>query len=222
MLANRAQASVKCDPCPMSMAKEDVVFSQGDQANYWYEVINGTVRTCRFLVDGHRQLTGFHFNGDVFGMDTGRYQVTAEAITATTLLRYSHPSDDQAGAIGRAYVSAQQFIHLMGHRTAVERLCAFLLMISRKPSASSVLNLPMTRADIGDHLGLTIHTVSRTMTQLARRGVIAIEGRHRVRILDPSALARLGGEADDGHSPNSMPRPPRITAPQAQEISHDA
>lgn len=230
MLVSRDAAVTKIDTCRVTLAKDDVVFSQGGDAEHWYEIVSGAVRTCRFLVDGHRQLTGFFFNGDVFGLDTPRYLTTAEVMMPTVLLRHDRPSMDHAiygteaseGPAVRAYVAAQQLIHLMGHRSAIERLCAFLLIIARKPGASQILYLPMSRADIADHLGLTIHTVSRTMTMLARRGVVALEGRHRVRIIDLVALVQLASEVDEP-SPASIPfSAPAYPQPIAQETFHDA
>jgi CRP/FNR family transcriptional regulator, nitrogen fixation regulation protein len=101
----------------------------------------------------------------------------------------------------RAYAAAQQLIHLLGHRSAVERLSAFLLYIGRRPMSGDLIELPMSRGDIADHLGLTIHTVSRTVTMLARRGVIQLIGRQRMRILDRNALSVLAGESSA--SPNA-------------------
>jgi CRP/FNR family transcriptional regulator, nitrogen fixation regulation protein len=211
----------KADIHALHLEKGAVVFHQGDKADSWYEVVSGTVRTCRFLIDGHRQLTGFYFSGDVFGVDDGRYQVTAETITDATLRR--HPlcsafSGSEAAAQGaphqRAYVAAQQLIHLLGHRTAVERLSAFLLYIGRRPLAGDLIDVPMSRGDIADHLGLTIHTVSRTMTMLARRGVIQLMGRQRIRILDRDALTTLAGESNDSASNRTPFSPASSTSPQ--------
>jgi CRP/FNR family transcriptional regulator, nitrogen fixation regulation protein len=201
--------------------KGAVVFHQGDKADSWYEVVSGTVRTCRFLIDGHRQLTGFYFSGDVFGVDDGRYQVTAETITEASLRR--HPlsgtvPEIEAVAKGtphqRAYMAAQQLIHLLGHRTAVERLSAFLLYIGRRPVAGDLIEVPMSRSDIADHLGLTIHTVSRTVTMLARRGVIQLMGRQRMRILDRAALMALAGESNDTAPPRTPFSPASSNSPQ--------
>lgn len=187
--------------------KGTVIYFEGDPARHWYEVLGGVVRTCRFHADGHRQLTGFFYSGDVFGVEDGFYQEAAEAVTAVTLRRHEHeqaPSvdggDEAMGqsetALRRALASAQQCIFLLGHRTAAERLAAFLLTIARRLGAAEGVPVPMSRADIADHLGLTIHTVSRTMSELARQKLIGLEGPQLFRILNAAALRELAGDAE--------------------------
>ncbi len=193
---------------PLHLHRGDIVYHQGDPASYWYEVVSGTVRSCRFLLDGRRQLTGFHFAGDVFGVDQGRCEATADAVCETVLRRMPRNGGDkkpdtpsEPHYLHRAYRNAMQFIHLMGHRTAIERIAAFLLIIAQRPGevheSGDLIDLPMSRADIADHLGLTIHTVSRTISSLAQRRVIATRGRQQIRILDRSMLAQLASESDD-------------------------
>jgi CRP/FNR family transcriptional regulator, nitrogen fixation regulation protein len=189
----------------VEIVKGGIVFNQGDPAVHWFEVLSGTVRTCRFYIDGHRQLTGFFFAGDVFGVEPERYGATAEAVTDAVLRRSAVQKEGQpvggdvrSSALERALGSAQSCIFLLGHRTANERLAAFLLVIARRPGARLRFELPMSRADIADHLGLTIHTVSRTFSDLIRRQVIALEGRQFVRVLDLAQLEWLAGEADEG------------------------
>jgi CRP/FNR family nitrogen fixation transcriptional regulator len=183
------------------------IYHEGDPARYWYEVVTGIVRTCRFHADGHRQLTGFFYADDVFGVEGENYRESAEAVTSTTLRR--HPkheltagegadgADQPERALQRALDSARQCIFLLGHRTAADRLAAFLITIAERLGASDGMQLPMTRTDIADHLGLTIHTVSRTISELVRRGLIALEGPQRVRILDLRGLQTLAGEEDN-------------------------
>jgi hypothetical protein len=71
----------------LKFRKGEIVYAQGDPATDWFEVMSGTVRTCLLYSDGHRQLTGFFYPGDVFGIDRGRYASSAEAVTAVTLRR---------------------------------------------------------------------------------------------------------------------------------------
>jgi CRP/FNR family transcriptional regulator, nitrogen fixation regulation protein len=203
------------EPVPLTLHRGDIVYHQGDAAYFWYEVVSGTVRSCRFLLDGRRQLTGFHFAGDVFGVDQGRCEATADAVCDTVLRRIPRTSWEKADAdarggnvipgtrtephyLHRAYRNAMQFIHLMGHRTAIERISAFLLIIAQRPGDGDIIDLPMSRGDIADHLGLTIHTVSRTVSSLVQRRVIATRGRQQICILDRAMLAQLAGEPDGG------------------------
>lgn len=189
------------------------IFDEGQNASRWYEVVQGTVRTCRFHIDGHRHLTGFFFSGDVFGADYGTYGTGAEAVTDVILRCYRvgditqdftpKPQLDEAVSIlFRAMSTAQRYLFIMGHRTATEKLAAFLLCLKQQVNADTnakpQIRLSMSRSDIADFLGLTVHTVSRTFTDLARRGLIEIDGRHAVIITDHVGLCKLAGEYQDG------------------------
>lgn len=176
----------------LDLAKGSSIYFEGDRATRWYEVVRGVVRTCRFHADGHRQLTGFFYAGDVFGVDEPRRTESAEAVTDVTLLRHEREPGSET-ALRRALDSAQRFIFLLGHRTAVERLAAFLVMIANRHGVGEDCAVPMSRADIADHLGLTMHTVSRTMTDIARRKLIALDGPQVFRIVDPEGLRELAG-----------------------------
>lgn len=195
----------------LRIGKGVAIYYEGDPARRWYEVVSGIVRTCRYHVDGHRQLTGFFYAGDFFGVDEGNYKETAEAVTNAVIRRHGQDSasQDQTGtrsgeeteaALRKALSSAQQCIFLLGHRTAAERVAAFLLAAAVRLGATRGVPLPMSRNDIADHLGLTIHTVSRTISDLARRRLIALEGPQRFRILDEAGLSDLAGE-DPSASP---------------------
>lgn len=191
--------------------KSETIYHECDPARIWYEVVSGIVRTCRFHSDGHRQLTGFFYAGDVFGVDEETYKETAEAVTDVRL-RAHVPSTGSAGGVHadedepplrRALDSAQRSIFLLGRKTATERVAAFLISMRERLDADDDVYLPMTRSDIGDHLGLTLHTVSRTISDLSRRGLIALDGRQQVRILDLEGLRRLAGE-DGGQPPRGQ------------------
>lgn len=193
-----AETSGACRRCP----RGTTLYHQGDPATTWFEVASGIVRTCRFHADGHRQLTGFFYPGDTFGLDRDWYEETAEAVTDATLRGHARPAggrdddDDNArDALVRALGSARSCIFLLGHRTAQQRLAAFLLVIANRTGGGLGGLLPMSRADIADHLGLTIHTVSRTLSTMARKGLIAFDQPSRFRIRDAVRLRDLAGEA---------------------------
>lgn len=189
----------------LRIGKGVAIYYEGDQARRWYEVVSGIVRTCRYHVDGHRQLTGFFYAGDFFGVDEDSYKETAEAVTNVVVRRHDpeaaaqsanggRSADETETALRKALTSAQQCIFLLGHRTAAERVAAFLLAAAVRLGATKGVPLPMSRNDIADHLGLTIHTVSRTISDLARRRLIALEGPQRFRVLDEAGLRDLAGE----------------------------
>lgn len=186
--------------------KGSSVYHEADEAHYWYEVVRGTVRTCRILADGHRQLTAFLYPEDVFGVDGPVYRESAEAVTDVVLRRYSigsnhmlsHPLDDREAILQRALESARRSVFLFGHRTAANRIAAFLIVTAERSSMQSGVDLPMTRCDIADHLSLTLHTVSRTISEFARSGLIALDGPQKMRILDLDGLHRAAAGPDSG------------------------
>ena len=80
---------------------------------------------------------------------------------------------------------------LLGRMTASERVSAFLLDMSKRKSSSGAVDLPMSRNDIADYLGLTIETVSRTFTQLKRAQTIALKGSRNIVLRNRTALAGI-------------------------------
>lgn len=165
------------------------------------------MRTCRFTPDGHRQLTGFFFPGDVFGLETAVRRTSAETVSDVVLRRHGQPRlaspapydpamfSDLGSGLGRALESAEDRILLFGLRTAAERVAAFLLMMADRSSLGVDVCLPMSRSDIADYLGLTVETVSRTFSQFVRARLIQLRGPHQFRILDRPRLCRAGGSA---------------------------
>jgi CRP/FNR family transcriptional regulator, nitrogen fixation regulation protein len=190
----------------LKFLKGEIVYAQGDPATDWFEVISGTVRTCLLYSDGHRQLTGFFYTGDVFGIDSGHYSSSAEAVTAVTLRRCGRGFGEEAragdtgpvrGIFESALSNAQACIYLLGRRTAAERMATFLLTTARRFAADRPFQLPMSRADIADHLGLTIHTVSRTLSEFVRRNLISLNGPQSITIIDQAGLKQLAdGECE--------------------------
>ncbi len=196
----------------LKFLKGEIVYAQGDPATDWFEVISGTVRTCLLYSDGHRQLTGFFYPGDVFGIDSGHYSSSAEAVTAVTLRRCGRGFGEEArggdvppvrGVLESALSNAQACIFLLGRRTAAERMAAFLLTTARRFRADRPFQLPMSRSDIADHLGLTIHTVSRTLSDFVRRDLISLNGPQSITIVDRAGMKRLAD--GEGSEDDAMP-----------------
>lgn len=190
----------------MQFAKGETIYHQGDLATHWYEVVTGIVRTCRFMADGHRQLTGFFYSSDVFGVDGTHHRESAEAVTDVVLRRsptssLGHGPSYEPQAFERALESARRSIFLFGHRTAANRVAAFLITLAERSGLQAGVHLPMTRSDIADHLNLTLHTVSRTISDFARSGLIALNGRQDFRILNLDGLRAIAGELAPSGSP---------------------
>ena len=188
-----------------TLARGAEIFAEGDPCTSFYKVVSGTVRTVKLLSDGRRQIEAFHLAGDVFGLEGGgSHRFTAEAVDRVVLLSYRRSRfADLAKAdpvFGEQLMSsmltsldrAHEHMVLLGRKTALERIASFLLELARRTSRSDRVALPMQRNDIADHLGLTIETVSRTLTQMVRDGLIRlIEAGRTVILADRATLQSL-------------------------------
>ena len=172
----------------MLLVKDEQLFAEGDEAEFFYQVVSGAIRSYKLLSDGRRQIDAFHLCGDIFGLEAGNeHRFSAEAIGNATVIAYRRSrlssliQDDAAfrdrimTATLRSLERAQDHMLLLGRKTAQEKLATFLLdMAERLSKDDEHFDLPMQRSDIADHLGLTIETVSRTLTQFARSGLIRL------------------------------------------------
>jgi CRP/FNR family nitrogen fixation transcriptional regulator len=187
-----------------SFAKDEEIFAEGDKAAYVYKVLSGVVRTSKLLSDGRRQIDAFHLAGDIFGIEAGdEYRFCAESVGDCVVVAYrrSHlaaltGSDAQLGqdmtmGMMRSLVRAQNHMLLLGRKSALEKIATFLLDMAERTADDSTLDLPMSRTDIADHLGLTIETVSRSFTQLERQGIIGLPSARRIVLSNRAALGRL-------------------------------
>jgi CRP/FNR family transcriptional regulator len=183
-----------------------VMLMEGDVANHLFRITSGVVKVYRTLPDGRCQITGFLFAGDFIGLAPQDHYVSGVvAVGAVTASRFPRKKVEQlvevSPLVARLLLSrtcgeliaAQDQMLLLGRKTAAEKVASFLLMIERRLSGA-VLTLPMTRTDIADYLGLTIETVSRTLSQLREDQVIDVDRAH-IHILDGTALAQLAGGA---------------------------
>jgi CRP/FNR family nitrogen fixation transcriptional regulator len=203
--AMRSPAGIPAAGVRRSFAKGAELFSEGEAAEYFYKVVSGTVRTCRLLSDGRRQIDAFHLPGDVFGLESGpEHRFTAEAVEAVVVEAYKRSyftsllHDDPAfgeelmASTLQSLERAHEHMVLLGRKTAQEKMAAFLLDLAERLDRDDRVELPMQRTDIADHLGLTIETVSRTLTQMVRDGLIKLATAGRTIILsDKAALQQL-------------------------------
>jgi len=197
-----AQASLR------RVEAKEFVFAEGDPTTHLYRVETGAVALYKVLADGRRQIVGFGYPGDLIGLgDQGEHLMNAQAIKPTRLrclpvasLRHSAAKDPTLGfklyeALARELAATRDLMLTTGQRSATERVAGFLLALSRRNERSgrdpAEFELPMTRADIGDFLGLTIETVSRTFTKLKSLGVIELPLSNRVKLVDVGELEGL-------------------------------
>lgn len=201
---------------PITVSGHQTLLREGDAADYIYALTGGAVKLYKLLADGRRQITGFLFEGAFLGLTHNTsYPYTAEAITPANLCRFPRKrledAMDEFPRLGRRLlglmvgelVSAHDQMLLLGRKTAREKVASFLIGLSQgavlRGRVSDSLALPMSRTDIADHLGLTIETVSRTMTQFKREGILGIPDASRANILDMDRLtAAAEGEDQPG------------------------
>lgn len=187
---------------PMTFAKDEEIYGQGERADLVYRMISGTVRTSRFMADGRRPIGDFYYPGDVFGLETtGSHSMAAEALSDCVILAASRQAILAAGgeeelkdlmwdATVRDLESAREHLTLLVRKRASERVASFLLGLAQRRGETAV-ELAMGRQDMADYLGLTIETVSRMITQLQSSGVVEFESCRRFRVRDREALEDL-------------------------------
>jgi CRP/FNR family transcriptional regulator/CRP/FNR family nitrogen fixation transcriptional regulator len=181
-----------------------LLFRQGEAVQLVYRVLSGAVVSYRLLSDGRRQVTGFHLPGDFLGLEAGvEHTTTAEALSRVDALAMERT--ELAGravtdvGLARALwqVTVQAFRRsedhalILARQGATERVAAFLLDFAERMGRPEVIDLPMTRQDIADHVGLTIHTVSRTLSQLQAHGMVEARSSRHVRLLQRHRLEGL-------------------------------
>ena len=172
------------------------IFGEAEPIEYLYQVKSGAVRSYKLLADGRRQIMAFHLPGDIFGVENGAvHRFTAEAIVETTVHLTDRQNVVDKGR-GSATVStnimrlvtsslqhAETHMLLLGRKTAIEKVAAFLIEMDVRLIATDILSLPMNRRDIADYLGLTLETVSRSMSQLRDRDILSFVGQSQRQIV---------------------------------------
>ena len=196
----------------VELTGHDPITSEGEPADYLFNVTRGAVELYKLLPDGRRQVTGFLFAGDFLGIALNdSYAYSAEAVGQVSLCRF--PRKKLEGLLDRfpklerrllnvasnELVQAQDQMLLLGRKTAKEKVCSFLMRISDRAEERGddpqTVYVPMSRADIGDYLGLTTETVSRNFTQLKTTGVIRLLEGGMVHIPDLDVLRDLTEES---------------------------
>jgi CRP-like cAMP-binding protein len=187
----------------MPFARNSEIYGENEPADYLYKVVSGTVRTYKVLVDGRRQIGGFHLPGDMFGFESGdEHTFSAEAITDCKILVIRRSAvitlaaQDNDIAQQMWALTARELQRVQDHimvliKSARERVAGFLLEMAERAAGGGAVELPMSRQDIADYLGLTIETVSRMLTQLEKTAAIELPTSRRIVLRDRSVLSRL-------------------------------
>jgi CRP-like cAMP-binding protein len=184
-----------------SVLRDRTIYTEGERADGWYKVVSGTVRVCKLMADGRRHIAEFFFAGECFGLDgQGERLFSAEAVSDAVVMRFPRVATQRlveekpelarhmCNVTLRSLAHAQARMLLLGRMTAAERVASFLLELADRRDVRTVLEVPMSRSDIADYLGLTIETVCRVLSAFKRDGAIAIPNPHRIELRDREAL----------------------------------
>lgn len=211
MASNRAHGLLPDFPfkgVTLACARNKVIFDDGDPASYFYKVTSGAVRLCKLFADGRRQIVGFCFPGEYFGLcwQGTEYALTAEAASDSNVIRIKQGSlsDMESVPEFRAQLTSllcgelslmQNHLLMLGRQTVKERVASFFLMVLDRQGVeaddNAAVDLLMGRQDIADYLGLTIETVCRTISDLKRAGIIAVPGVREIVVEKPEELRSI-------------------------------
>lgn len=187
-------------------AKNETIFNEGDVAGHACKIVSGMVRLCKHTQDGRRQIADFLVEGAIFGIiDRAEYGFSAEAVTDVVLISYPRSQVDRLSAtkagvvdhilavLTERFIAMQRHLVVLGCQNAKERVASFLLLLADRCNAmpGDRLDLPMGRQDIASHLGLTIETVCRAITELKREGSVIVPTLNQIILKDPHALRML-------------------------------
>lgn len=187
----------------MQFVRNSEIYGEGEPAQYLYQVISGAVRTYRMLDDGRRQISAFYLPGDIFGVEAADLHLSsAEAISDAQILVATRSAviaraEQEKKLAGQLWMlTMRELRRVQQHslvliKNAEERVAGFLLEMAARNSVGTTVELPMSRQDIADYLGLTIETVSRTFSQFVQSGTIVLETTRRIRLRNRPALIRL-------------------------------
>ena len=188
------------------LRKGEHVFCAGEEAEAFYVVRSGSVKSYMISEDGEEQVLGFYLPGDVFGLDANEHELRVTAavtLETTSVCRFPHAhlSEHLVGAnllkISVAQIQRDHNLVLMlARKDADGRIASFLVDLALRHEArgysGKVFLLPMSRQDIGSYLGLAVETVSRVFTRFQEAAVLKVN-RREVEIVDYESLRGIAG-----------------------------
>jgi len=201
--AHDLAGSIEMMGAPMAFARNSEIYGEDEPADYLYKVVSGAVRTYKILADGRRQVQAFHLPGDMFGFEVeAEHSLSAEAIVESRILVVKRSAVESLAArdhgVARELwsLTARELQRVQRHvtlliKTAQERVVSFLLEMADRAQGANAVTLPMSRQDIADYLGVTIETVSRTLSGLESAAAIELPSSRRIVLRDHNALTRL-------------------------------
>jgi len=203
-------------------AGQTVIWS-GDRMDFVASVVTGIAKLTQTMEDGRRQMVGLLLPSDFVGRpgrQIAAYDVTAVNDVVMCCFR-KKPFEDlmsKTPHVAQRLLemtldeldAAREWMLLLGRKTAREKIASLLAIIARREAtlkqrsarSSAVFDLPLTREEMADYLGLTLETVSRQISALKREGLITLEGNRRVTIPDFNRLMEVTGDDSDGGMPS--------------------
>ena len=192
----------------LRFARNETIFSEGEEGAFSYRVVSGAIRLCKHLIDGRRQISDFVLPGDYCGfLQLDEHRFTAEATSDLEVTAYPHRQVEVLGEsmpsmrhrltdfLSRRLMGIQDHLIMVGWQTAKERVLSFLIRLAENAGAndSEAVELPMNRQDMADYLGLTIETVSRVVTELKRLRLVTFPELHESTIADIEHVREVAG-----------------------------
>ncbi|MAW79515.1 MAG: transcriptional regulator [Parvularcula sp.] len=187
--------------CIRRLKAGETLYVEGESADYCYEIVSGVIKEYNTLEDGRRQVAEFYSAVEMFGFSESEDQLhTAEAITPCTVRCYPREAFMKTVAASPALSAsflktlmtrlhrARERMVMIGRMSAIQRVATFLLRLADDQEARANVHLAMSRQDIADHLGLTIETVCRTLTELKKQQIIVMESARIFTIADEASL----------------------------------
>jgi len=181
----------------------ETIFGEGDELRSSYKIVSGAVRLSRITEDGRRQIVEFRTAGEFVGFEwNGQYALSAEAVRDVVAVRFtrtrvdrmveerSDVRDSLVALIRDELRSAHEHLITLGCQGAKERVANFLLQLARKARINDgdTLEVELGRQDMADYLGLTLETISRSLSEFKRIGAITLPKRRQIRILSRAKL----------------------------------
>src|ERR1700674_2375202 len=201
---NPIAGSIELMGARIPYARNKEIEGEGEPADYLYKVMSGAVRISKLLDDGRRQVTAFHLAGEIFGLELGKeHHFSAEAISESSILVVKRSTvlalAGRDGEVARqlwtltadALQRVQDHMLVLGCMNAKERVANFLLQLAKRVSGGDELELPMSRQDIADYLGLTIETGTRTTTHPETAARTGLPPSRHIVLRNRAALGRL-------------------------------
>lgn len=189
--------------CIKRLKAGETLHVEGDPALFCYQVIGGVIKEYNTLEDGRRQIADFYGMGEIFGISEHDVHLhTAEAISESTVRCFPREALERASstqgtprvffdALVSSLHRARERMIMLGRMSASQRVAAFLMRRAEEQGTPGHTELPMSRQDIADHLGLTIETVCRSLTEMKKQGLISMPTARQFAIADKGGLEEV-------------------------------